>query len=476
MASGYQIFLRDEQVVGPNASNKRSMSDIHAILREIIPSELAILRITTAGDGYFISHANDLDLNYIFKAEFISKSKDKHLKIELSHRIQDLRKIVIPDIPNRIFDRSIVDLIEEIKEKNALNILTLTKFHSEETNKNYFYITLESINARNLAIIKGKINISDNHLSVHKTFSKSKNTQSGNQLPQQSYSTSSAQNRGFALASSSRWGGPHQQYNTNIQSPGWPSHRQGSQSPQQSFQTPPIQSLASSSRWGGPNQQTPRPQTNTSVPSPGYPSHNQGPPTHQQSFQTPPTKYNSHQEHSASDLIFNALVINNICEKLSSGIEYPETYLALQNKALSQRGLPSFVLTKSDLIDSKNLYYANKNINNSLTQSPTSPSPILAPKNPPSTNLPIIPSQPILQPQLAELTNSQPEDLPSTPTPSLSPQSYKPPTTTNLQPSSKPHTDKAPTTHWAHNLKKTYTPVLPTRISTTTTCSFWRPT
>ena len=391
MASNYQIFLRDEQVIGPNATNKRTISELHTILETIIPSDIVIQKIIPAGGGFFISHANDLDLNYIFKAEIIDKLKDNHFKTELAHRIQDLRKIVIPDIPTSIFNRSEVDLIAEINDKNDINILTLTKFDREEKNKKYFFITLDSITARNLTINKGKIIISDNHLSAYKPFSKSKNTPSGNLLPQQSYFTPSAQNRGFALASSSRWGGPQQQNQNH--------------------------------------------QTNTNVPPPGFTYRQQGPQTHQHSLQT---KSSAHQGHSECDLLFNALIINQICKTLSCGIENPETYLALQNKALSQRGLPPFVIPKSELLESKKLYYAKIAINPSLTQSPTS-LPVSAPKNPPSTNLPTNLSQLIPQPQSAELTIPQSEDLPPLTKSPLSPQPQEPPSITNPPPSPKPH-------------------------------------
>ena len=388
MASDHQIFLRDEQVLGLNAS-KRTIPEIQTILETIIPDNITILRINPAGAGYFISHANDLDLNYIFKADIIDKLKANHLKTNLAHRIQDLRKIVIPDIPDSIFAKSEVDLIAEINDKNAITTLTLNKFDAADKNKKYFFINLDSIAARNTVINSGKINISDIQFSAHKPISKPKNTQSGNLLPQQSYFTASSQNRGFALASSSRWGGPHRQ-----------------------------------------NQQ---PQTDTSVPPPGWTTLRQGHQTPQSSPQLPPTKSSFHQGSSESDLLFNALVINQICKTLSCGIENPETYLALQNKALSQRGLPSFDIPKSELLKSKNLYYAN-------TQSPSSPTSIPATNNPSSTipNNPssTIPtsnlSQPTPQPKSAETTSPLSHDTPPINKQLFSPQppsSNKPPLT-----------------------------------------------
>ena len=252
----------------------------------------------------------------------------------------------MPDIPADIYARTEVDLIAEINYENAINTLTLTKFDSVDKNKKYFFITLDSIVARNLVLNSGKIKLSNIQFSAYKPISKSKNTQSGNLLPQQSHFTASARNRGSALASYSGWGGPHRQ-----------------------------------------NQQ---PSINTSTPPPGYQMLRQGPQTAQRRLQTPPS---IHQGPSESDLLFNALVINEICKTLSCGIENPETYVALQNKALTQRGLPPFVISSNDLLESKNLYYTKKTTNPPLTQTPIS-HPISAPNNTQSPTLPTPTSDP----------------------------------------------------------------------------------
>ena len=93
MASDYQIFLRDEQVVGLNAPSKRTIPDIQAIIESIIPTDIKIQRINPAGGGYFISHDNDLELNYIFKPEIINKLKDKTSRLTLPTGFTTLGKL-----------------------------------------------------------------------------------------------------------------------------------------------------------------------------------------------------------------------------------------------------------------------------------------------------------------------------------------------------------------------------------------------
>ena len=404
MASDYQIFLRDEQVLGPNAPSKRTIPDIQAIIESIIPTDIKIQRINPAGGGYFISHDNDLELNYIFKPEIINKLKDKQLKTDLAHRIHDLRKIVIPDIPADIYAKTEVDLIAEINYENAINTLTLTKFDSVDKNKKYFFITLDSIVARNLVLNSGKIKLFNIQFSAYKPITKSKNTQSGNLLPQQSHFTASARNRGSALASYSGWGGPHRQN-----------------------QQPPI---------------------NTSTPPPGYQTLRQGPQTAQRRLQTPPS---IHQGPSESDLLFNALVINEICKTLSCGIENPETYVALQNKALTQRGLPPFVISSNDLLESKNLYYTKSN-----TQSPTSPTPTSDPNNTQSPTLPTPTSDPTNTP------TQSPTSPPPTPTLASNPQQLIPKPQSTLQPNNPPSSNKPESTDPSHStIKPSYKPGIP---------------
>ena len=433
MASDYQIFLRDEQVVGLNAPSKRTIPDIQAIIESIIPTDIKIQRINPAGGGYFISHDNDLELNYIFKPEIINKLKDKHLKTDLAHRIHDLRKIVIPDIPDDIYARTEADLIAEINVKNSINTLTLTKFDSVDKNKKYFFITLDSIAARNLIIDSGKIKIFNTQFSAYKPISKPKNTPSGNLLPQQSNIPASAQNRGFALPSFSRWGGPHRQN-----------------------QQPPI---------------------NTSTPPPGYQTLRQGPLNTQRSLQPPTAKSSIQQGPSESDLLFNALVINQICKTISCGIENPETYLALQNKALSQRGLPPFEISTNELLESKNLYFTKQTTNPPLTQSPTShpisapnntqsptsPSTTSAPNNTQSPTSPTPTSDPnnTQSPTLPTLTSdptNTPTQSPTSPPPTLTltsnPQQLIPKPQSTLQPNNPPSSNKPESTDPSHSTIK----------------------
>ena len=183
MAPVYQIYLKDELVEPHNISRKRTEADIRDILDNIIPSGIRPQRINPSNRGAFLYHQNDIDINYIYKPDIINKLKEKHFKAELTHDFKPLREIVVTDIPSNIYSRPEDIIRAEIEEKNSVKILLLSKFKSQSDNT-YLYITLDSIETRDLSISKGTFNLFEKNLPVHKPHLKSRNSTTSNQQQQ----------------------------------------------------------------------------------------------------------------------------------------------------------------------------------------------------------------------------------------------------------------------------------------------------
>ena len=200
MATNYQIYLRDILAERNNTSSKRTIPVIQQIIYDTATTNFDIQRINPTELGYLITHNTDKELNYIFNPVIIDKLKNLNLKAELGNPIKKLREIVISEIPDYIYFKTTAELSQNIETKNPFKVLTLSKHISPSNKKQYLFITVDSIEARDQTIIKGSIILFDKHLTAQKAYqqrSKHRSTTHTYQ-PQRFYTNNSAQGRGQA--------------------------------------------------------------------------------------------------------------------------------------------------------------------------------------------------------------------------------------------------------------------------------------
>ena len=169
MEHDYKIYLHDLQFRDNPSIDRRKPPTIQQILYDIAPTYFRKhTALTTTPSGFLITHAADIDLNYIYDPTIVNKLSEHFLKAVLSKNINFRRQIVIPAPPSDIFFTYAPLLIKEIESKNQIKILTLKKLDSDKTFEKYFFITLDSVQSSTNIIDKGSIILFDTQLTAEK--------------------------------------------------------------------------------------------------------------------------------------------------------------------------------------------------------------------------------------------------------------------------------------------------------------------
>ena len=169
MEHDYKIYLHDLQLRDNPSIDRRKPPTIQQILYDIAPTYFSKhITLSTTPSGYLITHAADLDLNYIYNPTIVNKLSECFLKAVLSKNINYRRQIVIPAPPPDIFFTPEPLLIKEIESKNQIKILTLKKLDSDKTFEKYFFITLDSVQSSTNIIDKRSIILFDTQLTAER--------------------------------------------------------------------------------------------------------------------------------------------------------------------------------------------------------------------------------------------------------------------------------------------------------------------
>ena len=94
-----EIYIRDGDLANDynGRGPRRSHEDIVTILTTIIPRPVKNIREQRL--GYIASFPNDLDTNYIFRPEIVTKLQQKNLSARLSYETEAKRDIYILKTP-----------------------------------------------------------------------------------------------------------------------------------------------------------------------------------------------------------------------------------------------------------------------------------------------------------------------------------------------------------------------------------------
>ena len=173
-----QIYLRDETLKKDyrGGGNKRTIDVINFIFTKIIPRPLSSIRPTRL--GYIAIYPNEEDANYFFRVNIVDKLKAKSLKPRLHYDTQEVREIVVLDIPDDIYDYDDPTIIAELEYRNEFNIIEFEKYLSLKSHRKYIKVALDSKEAREAALNKGKVRMFYAQLDVQKK----NNTSATNQL------------------------------------------------------------------------------------------------------------------------------------------------------------------------------------------------------------------------------------------------------------------------------------------------------
>ena len=305
-----EIYMRDNLLPKDydGKSKRRTSEEIQGILAEVIPRAPKSVKQTKL--GYRIFYDDDADINFFFKIDKVEHLKTKLLTPQLSYNSQEQRELYIIDISEEIYKKTDSIILLELEQENSLTILILEKFTSHKTNKRYLKLTLDSKNARDNMINKGLIKAFNENLTVLPKKSSKVTMASGTDPQQPQYGwqqKSSAQHQGLALSSDSNWAGNRSKpYNST--------------------------------------------QGNRNQPKPGL-------------LPTPLGLQVTQNNQCNTTIKLYMEAFGVICDRLSSGLENPDLFVATFNDILHAQGYPTVNISQ-DILDTSRIIYKNKNTNN----------------------------------------------------------------------------------------------------------------
>ena len=386
----YKVYLQDLQFKNNPNEERRTVPEIQQILHETAPYVFRPKIIRSTNRGYLITHSEDKDLNFIFNLDVINKLHSYHLKADLGEDIQLLRQIVvtIPDQSSDIFSNSESTLTNVIQTENNIAVLSLRKFKSDNTQGEYLFITVASVESCKSVIDKGSITVFNKQIPAEKARTKK-------------YKPKSSQHHQGSYFNYNNHQGSYPNYNYQNFPQLHPSDTsskttQGSYSNYTSDQGR-DQALSANSSWGGKRYQDTRLPVDTRRPPPNYQvfkiqqHHSSNGPLRTNPPTAPdPVNLQSNITTHQSDLIIKSFIeaTSKISETISNGMENPETYLSIVNEALSKKEIPTVFVSKQNLLDSRKLYLLNKSANPPNTHLPRSPqhTPVKSPTHPSPDN------------------------------------------------------------------------------------------
>ena len=161
----YTAFVRDQNATSEN--ERRSAHEFSSEIRAITQTNIEIKNINPVGLGFFVEYENDESVNFIFKPEVIRNLDSKKLSASLAKSLAYKREIFALDIPSTIYNKSIDQIMAEIRSFTS-NIIHVKHIHSNTTNRHYLVLTAENENLRNDLLNNNSMTLFGHNLKIER--------------------------------------------------------------------------------------------------------------------------------------------------------------------------------------------------------------------------------------------------------------------------------------------------------------------
>ena len=210
-------------VIGPHNNPSLNMSGVYfADNRPLVTVELLLKSILlthqppcthsySTNKGLIFQYPRENDVNILFRPDILNKLKENGLTPEFSHKTQEDRLIIIPNVPEEIYYKDNNIILTHINEINDTNVLKVDRYITRN-NIRYLKIFLDSKQAQINWIEKGKIKVFQILLRAEAAHNKTKAANPNKtHYSQINYVTGSrtGQTQRSALPQNCTWGRPN---------------------------------------------------------------------------------------------------------------------------------------------------------------------------------------------------------------------------------------------------------------------------
>ena len=335
------IYLRDDRI--PNnddgTTQRRSIDELFTILTEITP--IPPKSIKEQKLGFIVYYENEKDINYIYNPDLAKKLQDKDLLARLTYNTSANRDVYLLNPSSTIYNKQPGPLTAEIEHRNGIVVNELVQFESKSNQKRYIKITLDCQQSRDEVVSKGFILAYHAHLTAKAKIGSNSSSQPSNMGRARRAPDVTAAGAGAAAAAPYHPPSAAATYGAHY--PPLPN----------SYITPSAmhqgRALPSGSSWGGSRSQQPaQPPNPTRAPRnpPGL-------------LAAPPGLSVIQNQHNELEIKAYMLASITFAEKLTEGVEHPESLLNYFNGIIASQGHPP-ISVPQDILNSSRAIFHNK--------------------------------------------------------------------------------------------------------------------
>ena len=130
-------------------------------MRSAIPVE-----VKQVARGYIVKYRSDAQVNYIMQNSIYSQLQARNLTPDLTNDARYHRELLVPDVPESLYELQKEVLLSELEHQNNIKILQITPFSPQYSSRKYFKIILETCEAKENLISRGIIYLRNVRLHV----------------------------------------------------------------------------------------------------------------------------------------------------------------------------------------------------------------------------------------------------------------------------------------------------------------------
>ena len=193
-------------------ADNRQLVTVDLLLKAILPTNQSpCTHSYTTRQGMIFEYPREEDVNIFFQLDILNKLKENGLTPDLSHKTQEDRLIIIPNVPEETYYKDSNTILRHINDINDTNILKVDRFITHNKIR-YLKIFFDSKLAQTNWIEKGKIKVFQTLHRAEAARNKNKVANPiNNHYSQNNYATRSrpGQTQRSALPQNCTWGRPN---------------------------------------------------------------------------------------------------------------------------------------------------------------------------------------------------------------------------------------------------------------------------
>ena len=131
MSEIYLKHPRNNLVQISESTSKVSINNIAGLVKDILPAHIRPLTYKSIDDGFYLTFAQDTNVNPFFTSENLNKLRQFNLAPQLDTSTKNIREVYLPEINSATYYKPKDEILKEFKLKNTpREILCSIKCHS----------------------------------------------------------------------------------------------------------------------------------------------------------------------------------------------------------------------------------------------------------------------------------------------------------------------------------------------------------